>query len=168
MEINKSDPALKPIYNELSSLLAIADFTSPFELFTKILNNFRGRNKLLKRLGPDILDPISEFISLTLSYEKSHVASLEGFIYWFLSGNVDIKRDLEQRENTAVRVLTVHGAKGLQSPIVFLPDTLQVPTKSPNLFWPRDKKSQNPMILWPPRRSLYETVAEEELKTFTI
>jgi len=166
LEINKSDAELKPIYNELSSLLAIADFTPPFELFTKILNNFRGRNKLLKRLGPDILDPISEFISLTLSYEKSHVASLEGFIYWFLSGNVDIKRDLEQQKNTAVRVLTVHGAKGLQSPIVFLPDTLQVPTKSPKLFWPRDKKSQNPMILWPPRRSLYETIAEEELKAF--
>ena len=46
-----------------------------------------------------------------------------------------MKRDLEQRGCNEVRIMTVHGAKGLQAPIVFLPDTLQVPNQLLPLLW---------------------------------
>jgi ATP-dependent helicase/nuclease subunit A len=159
---NTSDPVFTSAHEELSSLLKRADFVPPFELYGEILGARHGRLKLVSRLGPDALDPISEFLNLALVYEKSHVASLEGFLYWARAGEVEIKRDLEQATQNAVRVMTVHGAKGLQAPIVFLPDTLQVPMQGASLFWPEDEKGQDQALLWPPRRGLFETVSEAE------
>jgi len=159
---NTSDPAFTSAHEELSSLLVRADFVPPFELYSEILGPHQGRLKLVSRLGPDALDPISEFLNLALVYEKSHVPSLEGFLYWVAAGEVEIKRDLEQATQNAVRVMTVHGAKGLQAPIVFLPDTLQVPLQGSALFWPQDEAGLDQALLWPPRRGLYEKIAEAE------
>ena len=91
----------------------------------------RGRDKLVGRLGPDALDPIAEFLDLALAFERTHVPSLEGFLHWLEAGAVVVKRDPEQETRDTVRVMTVHGAKGLQSPIVFLPDTMQAPCATP-------------------------------------
>ena len=146
----------------LSELLALADRMPPFELFSEILGARGGRQKLLARLGADAEDPISEFLDLALSFEDSHTPTLEGFLYWMESGGVEVKRDLEQASQDAVRVMTVHGAKGLQAPIIFLPDTLQTPTRLPPLLWPSDGGGEDQAILWPPRRAHYEAVAEAE------
>ena len=158
----KDDPDFAAAHDVLSTLLARADYVPPFELYSEILGKHHGRFKLVSRLGPDALDPIAEFLNLALVYEKSHVASLEGFLYWVEAGEVDIKRDLEQATQNAVRVMTVHGAKGLQAPIVFLPDTLQMPRQSAGLFWPQDDTGEDLALLWPPSRRLYEQVAEHE------
>jgi ATP-dependent helicase/nuclease subunit A len=158
----KTDPAYRIAYEYLSSFLARADFIPPFELYCEVLGPQGGRKKLVSRLGPDALDPISEFLNLALVYERSHVPSLQGFLYWVATGEVQIKRDLEQASQNAVRVMTVHGAKGLQAPIVFLPDTMQEPKKLPALFWPQDDGGQDIALLWPPRRGLYDTLAERE------
>jgi ATP-dependent helicase/nuclease subunit A len=159
---NTSDPIFTSAHDYLMTLLASADYVPPFELYSEILGAREGREKLVARLGPDALDPISEFLNLALVYEKSHVASLEGFLNWVAAGDVQIKRDLEQATQNAVRVMTVHGAKGLQAPIVFLPDTLQVPMQGSTLFWPQDVDGQDETLLWPPRRGLYEGIAEIE------
>lgn len=145
---------------ELSALLARADFVPPFELYAEILGARRGREKLLSRLGPDAADPIAEFLSLALSYEKTHIPSLEGFLYWVETGAVEVKRDLEQGTPNAVRVMTVHGAKGLQAPIVFLPDTMGVPTQGPRLLWKQEPGGEDEAVLWAPRRGLYEETCE--------
>jgi ATP-dependent helicase/nuclease subunit A len=158
-----SDPAFTSAHDHLSTLLGRVDAIPPFELFSEILGTHHGRLKLVSRLGPDALDPISEFLNLALVYEKSHVASLEGFLNWVRSGEVEIKRDLEQASQNAVRVMTVHGAKGLQAPIVFMPDTLQVPKQGSALFWPEDGDGQDATLLWPPRRALHEAVSEKAL-----
>jgi ATP-dependent helicase/nuclease subunit A len=55
-----------------------------------------GREKLLARLGPDAADPLDEFLSLALSYERENAPSLEGFLHWLSAGELEIKRDLEQ------------------------------------------------------------------------
>ncbi len=99
--------------------LAMADFMPPFELFTRILGPEGGRRRLLERLGPDAAEPIEAFLAQTLAYEEGHPASLEGFIHWLGLDAESLKRDLEQGTD-AVRVMTVHGAKGLEAPIVFL------------------------------------------------
>ncbi|MBT3989782.1 MAG: double-strand break repair helicase AddA [Rhodospirillaceae bacterium] len=158
----KSDPDFALAHEELSSLLARVDFAPPFELYSEVLGTHNGRLKLVSRLGPDALDPIAEFLNLALVYEKSHVPSLEGFLHWVSAGEVEIKRDLEQATQNSVRVMTVHGAKGLQAPIVFLPDTLQVPMQGSSLFWPEDEDGLDQTLLWPPRRGLYENIAEAE------
>src|ERR1700759_4341407 len=71
-------------------------------------------------------DAIEEFVSLTLAYERSHSPSLEGFLDWVERGGVEIKRDMEHGRDE-VRVMTVHGAKGLEADIVILPDTTSLP-----------------------------------------
>jgi ATP-dependent helicase/nuclease subunit A len=120
---------------ELSELLARADFTPPYELFAEILGARQGRKAVLARLGTEAADPLDEFLTAALAYERDHGVSLQGFLHWLSAGAVEIKRDLDQGLRDEVRVLTVHGAKGLEAPIVFLPDTLQMPQKPPRVLW---------------------------------
>ncbi len=82
----------------------------------------RFRTRLLSRLGPDAADPIDELLNLALAYDEQEPPSLQGFLTWLRAHERQIKRDMEQGRNE-VRVMTVHGAKGLEAPIVFLPDT---------------------------------------------
>ena len=139
----------------LSELLAQADTLPPYELYAELLGRRRGRESLLARLGREAADPIEEFLGLALAYEREHPPSLEGFLHWLEAGRQEVKRDLEHG-GRAVRVMTVHGAKGLQAPVVFLPDTLQLPQSSDSLFWLDDEG----LLLWPPRRAWDDEVAE--------
>ena len=99
-----------------------ADFRPPFEFFADILDRDGVRKRLLARLGPDAADPLDEFLDLALTYDDGAPPSLAGFLAFMRDGDRDIKRDMEHGRNE-VRVMTVHGAKGLEAPIVFLPDT---------------------------------------------
>lgn len=103
-----------------------ADFLPPFEFFANVLDRDGGRKKLLSRLGPEAADPLDEFLNLALVMDDEAPPSLTGFLGWLREDNRTIKRDMEQGRDE-VRVLTVHGAKGLEAPIVFLPDTIGTP-----------------------------------------
>jgi len=143
------DPAFEAAYQWLADLMAASDRLTPHALFAHVLGPLGGKRRLIARLGPEAEDPLDEFTALTLAFERSHPPSLQGFLHWLESGAVEIKRDLEQSGRDAVRIMTVHGAKGLQAPIVFLPDTLQVPTKGDRLLWTDD--GGGAVMLWPPR-----------------
>jgi ATP-dependent helicase/nuclease subunit A len=134
----------------LSALLARADFVPPYELYAEILSAQGGRRALLERLGIEAEDPVEEFLGLALAYEREHVPSLQGFLYWLGSGDTEVKRDFGARQREEVRILTVHGAKGLEAPIVFLPDTMQLPTPPDSLLW----SERDGLPLWCPRREL--------------
>lgn len=149
------DPILAAIRETLSALLARADFTAPYELYAEILGPRRGRRAILERLGPDAADPIDEFLGLTLAYEREHVPSLQGFLHWLVTGTTEVKRDLGQGGQDEVRVMTVHGAKGLQAPIVFLPDTVQVPERMSPLFWLDDA-----FPVWVPKPGIHPASVE--------
>jgi ATP-dependent helicase/nuclease subunit A len=130
---------------ELAALLARADFVPPYELYAELLGARGGRRAMLRRLGPDAADPIDEFLAAALGYERIHGPSLQGFLAWIAAGDAEIKRDLDQRGRDEVRIMTVHGAKGLQAPIVILPDTRQVPTRLPVILWSADGKEGLPL-----------------------
>lgn len=108
----------------LADTRARADFAPPFEFFARALTD--GRKKLLKRLGAEANDAIDEFLSLALQFENQYTPSLEGFLHWVSRGGAEVKRDMERGRNE-VRVMTVHGAKGLEADIVILPDTTRLP-----------------------------------------
>ena len=134
--------------SRLESWLARADFQPPFEFYSELLGAEGGRRHLLSRLGPDADDPIDEFLNLALAFERDHAPSLEGFLHWIETGGTQIKRDLEHGGGE-VRVMTVHGAKGLQSNIVFLPDTCSLPDTrlGARLYWTETDRA--PLALWP-------------------
>ncbi len=146
-------------YKTLSGLLAKVDFAPPFELYAELLGAGGGRRKILARLGPDANDPINEFLDLALSHERDHAPSLQGFLHWLERGETEVKRDLDQGQNE-VRVMTVHGAKGLEAPIVFLADTVRVPERTPPLLWPdvSEIPGSGPAPLWAPIRAMEDGV----------
>ena len=132
----------------LKELCNDADMRPPFEFFNSLLGSRRGREKILGRLGAEAADPMDEFLQLALNFEQNNISSLQGFLSWFNAGDVAIKRDMEQGSDQ-VRIMTIHGAKGLQAPIVFLPDTCQMPSDRAKILWTEEKgSSQNKMLLW--------------------
>jgi ATP-dependent helicase/nuclease subunit A len=125
----------------LSTLLERADYAPPFEFYSHALTTLGGKEKLLARLGMESADAIEEFVTLTLAHERSHSPSLEGFLDWVERGGVEIKRDMEHGRDE-VRVMTVHGAKGLEADIVILPDTTALPeppSRKGHLLYDEDK-----------------------------
>ncbi|MEY4967050.1 MAG: hypothetical protein RL274_2633, partial [Pseudomonadota bacterium] len=119
-------PAFAAAHSFLSRMLERADYAPPFEFYSHALTTLGGKEKLLARLGPESADVIDEFLSLTLTHERGHSPSLEAFLDWVSHGGTEIKRDME-RGRDEVRVMTVHGAKGLEADIVILPDTTSLP-----------------------------------------
>ena len=116
----------KPTSEILQNLLNIADYIRPFELYSYVLNVLGGYKKFVSRIGIDALDGIDEFLNLAINFEREHIPTLQNFVDWVRKDEVEIKRELEQSDIDAVRIMTVHGSKGLQAPIVVLPDTVSV------------------------------------------
>ena len=116
----------------LQSLLNMADFAPPHLFFETILSGpLDGRRRLLERLGAEARDPIEELLSSALEFEGNASASLQSFLDWFARGEVEIVRD-PSAPTDAVRVMTVHGAKGLQSPVLILADACADPARAGN------------------------------------
>ena len=145
----------------LADLLRRADFAPPYEFFAHLLGPAGGRRRLMARLGPEVNDPIDEFLALALQFEQSHTPSLQGFLRWVDAGEAEVKRDPELGRDE-VRVMTVHGAKGLQAPVVILPDTVRVPGQDDRLMWldPAEAE-QPPLMLWPGTAASAEPVSRE-------
>ena len=114
----------------LKHMLSIADLVTPYRFLEMILSGeIDARRKLIRRMGGEARDPIEELLNAALSFERDVTPSLQQFLDWFDRGDVDIKRDPSAPED-AVRVMTVHGAKGLQAPIVILADATRDPNEN--------------------------------------
>ncbi|MEO1493229.1 MAG: double-strand break repair helicase AddA [Pseudomonadota bacterium] len=114
--------AHKPVADMLHDLTGQADFLRPYEFLERVLIRHDGRRRLLARLGPEAEDAIDELLTQALAYETQRTPSLAGFLHWIEAGDIQVKREMDSGAGT-VRVMTVHGAKGLEAPIVILPDT---------------------------------------------
>jgi ATP-dependent helicase/nuclease subunit A len=100
---------------------------TPFSLYAWLLGGDGGRARILRRLGHEANDALDEFLELALNYERKAPASLQGFMAWLRAADTEVKRDMEISRDE-VRVMTVHGAKGLEASVVFLVDTTSSPT----------------------------------------
>ncbi|MEM1198330.1 MAG: double-strand break repair helicase AddA [Pseudomonadota bacterium] len=131
--------------SQLSAWRALARRARPFEFFSEVLDVGGARRRFAERLGQEVNDPLDELLSLAGEFERSHPPTLHGFITWLTDdADAEIKRDMEHGKNE-VRVMTVHGAKGLESNIVILPDTTRVPDarKVPSIL-----TFENQMPVW--------------------
>ncbi len=115
----------------LRDLLARADFEPPQALLHWILTGpWDGRRNLVARLGREANDPLDELLTAASQYASAHTPSLQGFLSWFDAGEGELKREPDG-DAGLVRVMTVHGSKGLQAPIVILADATGDPDRSP-------------------------------------
>jgi ATP-dependent helicase/nuclease subunit A len=128
-ELRRRADEFTDAHQALSGLLAIADYATPSRFLETILSGpLQGRRKLYGRLGMASRDAIDELMNSAFEFERNEVASLDRFISWFSRGTVDVQRDPGQPANE-VRVMTVHGAKGLEAPVVILADATADPAK---------------------------------------
>lgn len=150
-----TQPHWRRALDELGGLLLRADRAPPFAFYAELLGAGGGRRRLLERLGQEADEPIDEFLAACISFERDEPPSLQGFLAWFDDHAGEIKRDLEQGRDE-VRVMTVHGAKGLEAPVVILPDTCDLPREDEGLLWreagARDQPAARPALFWPPRK----------------
>ncbi|HEX4693823.1 double-strand break repair helicase AddA [Sphingomonas sp.] len=132
----------------LNAMLRRADFTTPYVFLEELLTGpLGGRRKLIRRLGQEARDPIDELLNAALEFERVAIPSLQRFLDWFDRGDVEIVRDPSQPLD-AVRVMTVHGAKGLQAPLVILADATADPDARPRstMNWQVDEDVELPIF----------------------
>src|SRR5277367_3589666 len=137
-----------------------AKAVSPFSFYALLLGEDGGRRALIGRLGPEAADPIDEFLTLALAHEQREAPSLHNFLSQLETTDVEIKRDMEV-ETEGVRVLTVHASKGLEAPIVFLPDACGGPDSrhEPKLMRLSSLRPGDPPVLAWARKSIEDADA---------
>src|SRR5450631_2812904 len=126
------DPAFAATNVALDELAHAACNLPPVGFFARVLGPMRGRQKFLARLGLEANDALDEFLNLaqnstdTSDSERLKKSTLQGFLAWARSAKSEVKRDMEMVRDE-VRVMTVHGAKGLEANAVILADTTTPP-----------------------------------------
>jgi ATP-dependent helicase/nuclease subunit A len=107
----------------LGTVLGLADRLGPYAFLDTILSGpLRGRRQLLARLGAQANDPIDELLNQALAFEQMNPPGLAGFLAWVEAEGSDVKRDADAPSGQ-VRLMTIHGAKGLEAPVVVLADS---------------------------------------------
>ena len=149
----------------LEDLRNKTDYLRPYELLERILTRHGARQHLMGRLGPEAEDGIDALLGQALAYETTEIPSLTGFVAWATTDAFEVKRQLSEAGDMA-RVMTVHGAKGLEAPIVILPDTMFT-KRNPGAD--QLLRTTDQQLLWNTRDSerpdhLHEAVAAQQQK----
>jgi len=116
-------------FRRLSALRGRADAVGPFAFYAEVLGPGDGRRRFAQRLGAEADDLLDEFLAQALAYERLETPSLQGFLDWMRSTATEIRRETDTAQDE-VRVMTVHGAKGLEADIVFLVDDGAAPVST--------------------------------------
>ena len=146
------EPAHREAAHQIDEWGRAATRLSPFDFYARALGAGGGRKRLVSRLGLEANDAIDEFLRLALAFEREESSGLIGFLAKIATLDISIKRDMEAAGG-AVRVMTVHAAKGLEAKIVFLPDCCGAPSGrfDPKVFALDDDAAPTPSLLWSPK-----------------
>lgn len=157
---NETDTDLGKAYAFLSDLLNCCDKMPPFELYSYVLGACQKKKAFLSRLGMQAADALDEFLTLALNRDKADTPSLQNFLKYLRQNEIEIKRDPDQKNFDAVRIMTVHASKGLQAPVVFLPDTRRYKKHTSRLL----RLNGTKLPVWVPKKDFH---CEDTLKTQT-
>lgn len=158
----RENPREAATADQLRDLLASADFMTPQHFLERMLSGpLQGRRRLLARLGEEARDPIEELVNAAIGFSREATPSLQRFLDWFDRGEVEITRD-PSAPLDAVRVMTVHGSKGLQAPVVILADATADPDASPigTIDWALQEGAPKVPVFRPRKRELAGSIAD--------
>ena len=147
-----SDDRLNRALQRLRQCERRAAEETPFAFYAWLLGGDGGRRRILARLGHEANDALDEFLELALGYERKAPASLQGFMAWLRAADTEVKRDMEISRDE-VRVMTVHGAKGLEASVVFLVDTTSSPADSQRLRLIHVPHGNGEVVVWAGRKA---------------
>ncbi|WP_336293746.1 double-strand break repair helicase AddA [Bartonella sp. CB169] len=164
-------PSYKPFkeaFKRLSDYRALVDKIPVFEFYSHILNNDKGRQKILSRLGSEANDVLDAFMDYTLTIQKTGLPGLQAFLEILSASEPEIKRELDQNHEE-IRIMTVHAAKGLEAAIVFLIDSgsaIWHPQHAPHLLnipLRNTKLSDQRGFIWCPNAEFNTKLSEKAL-----
>ncbi|MEM5581518.1 double-strand break repair helicase AddA [Roseibium sp. AS2] len=146
-----------------------ADFVPPYEFYARLLGADGGRRSFRERLGVEVDDVLDEFLALTIAYEQAGTPGLEGFLAWMAAAPTEIKRELTNTKGM-VRIMTVHGSKGLEARIVILVDPGAPPVSAIHdpAFLPHARLANSllpPALVWLPPKASRMAWHEETVDT---
>ncbi len=146
-------PDWQAAHDFFTALLGRVDYAQPYALLSEALGPLGGRARLFARLGPEAAEPVDELLAAALLHAAAHPPSLQGFLHWLRLSAAEVKREAEAAGD-AIRIMTVHGAKGLEAPLVILPDTTALPPDERGLCWATDPGTGAELPLWQPHKDL--------------
>jgi ATP-dependent helicase/nuclease subunit A len=126
------DGRLAAILGELDRWRGEAHFLKPFDFFSGILGRDGVQRRLAARLGRDSVEILDEFLNFCLAEERTGLPGLESFVATLENAGPEIRRETDQARDE-VRIMTVHAAKGLEAPVVFLVDDGAAPFSTSHL-----------------------------------
>lgn len=132
----------------MGALHFVARQGSPERVIFSIFHQWAGREAFLDMFGSGCLDVLEALERAALDYAQREGGDLRAFLKWLKQMNPQIKRPQQEAQHSAVRIMTVHGAKGLQAPVVIMPDTTQLPQERRTLFWDEEGVVWNPENAW--------------------
>jgi ATP-dependent helicase/nuclease subunit A len=113
--------------NKLARNLGLSDF------FYVLVYGHNNLIHFLSRNGRESADPINELISLALKFEQEISGSLQEFVSWCSTCNIELARGTNN--DNVIKIMTIHGAKGLQAPIVIVPETTELSKSTDRFLW---------------------------------
>ena len=128
-ELADTDKTMGEAHDRLAGWLGLAELHTPYGFFRRVLDD-GCRRDFARRLGNHIGDVLAEFLEMARQYEAAFPASMINFLEFMGETDAEIVRESSNRGENEIRIMTVHGAKGLESPIVILPDALRAGTPS--------------------------------------
>lgn len=144
----------------LGRVLALADWAPPYEFLEAALTELGGRRNALARFAPEARDPIEMALDAALTFQAAHPPSLQLFLDWIERSDIEVKRDPEAARDE-VRIMTVHGAKGLQAPVVILADAYSSPVALSGMVKAELQAGMPPVPLWYGQKGWLSGLAQE-------
>jgi ATP-dependent helicase/nuclease subunit A len=127
-------PDWRAAHDLFANALARIDFVGPHTLLSGILGVGGGRARFLARLGPEAAEAIDELLAASLAYAARHVPSMQGFVHWLRRAGAEIKSEGGENQDE-IRLMTVHGSKGLEARLVVVADTASLPIVQDAVLW---------------------------------
>jgi ATP-dependent helicase/nuclease subunit A len=151
----------------LSDFVTLSRTLTPYDFYARVLDykdadGTAMRERFYKRLSLEARDALEAFLHQALEHQSRTAPNLQNFLHAFSQGDVEIKRE-QDSSLSEVRVMTVHGAKGLESPIVILPDTTNLPPQR-DVLLPSEGDGQ----VWKNGNLPYIETLKEAAKTRTM
>ncbi len=117
---------------------------SPYDFLTKVLEVDGARHRFAERFSEEVHEVLDELKEQAMHLPQTMAPMLANFESFVTASERIIKREQEGQTANHVRIMTVHGAKGLEAPIVILADTAGVPdTAREQSYTVTDGKGQN-------------------------
>ncbi|AIK97225.1 UvrD-helicase domain-containing protein [Candidatus Odyssella acanthamoebae] len=161
MELIKhsESPTYQTAYEWLKEVLDKTDYLSPFELFSYVLHKLDGKKRILSRLSHEAEDVLGEFLNLLLTLDHQISPSLELVMGEILAQGYELKRDSADTQHNEVRIMTIHGSKGLQAPVVILVEKFNAKSPTGNILWRHTDQQCNLLLATPPKAQDIELTA---------